>query len=184
VSIANSELLDADHGLFSVLGLVSLRLIGPYLWRFEDYNEDLYRGTIFRAYPSLSEPATQDVRDVAHICVVDVTEDAAEPDISKIDEADLSAIDASIRDSTQKEITASGMQLGQWLSSQLNETASLKGLITAFSTNEKGNERQCVVSRMNVKGRKLIAQCAFDIEKKEELSAPIFNILRNMTVIV
>lgn len=150
----------------------------------EDYNEDLYRGTIFRAYPSPSEPATQDVRDVAYIFVVDVTADAAEPDISKVDEADVPAMDILIRDSTQKEITESGMQMVQWLSSHLNKTASLAGLVTAYSINEKGNERQCVALRINVKGRKLIAQCVFDIEKKDDLAAPIFNILRNMTVVV
>lgn len=184
MSIENSKLLDADQGLFSVLGLVTLRLIGPFLWRFEDYNDNLYRGTIFRAYPSLVEPATQDVRDVAYIFVVDVTEDAAEPDISEVEEADVPAMDALIRESTHNEIIASGMQMVQWLSSHLNKTASLKGLVTAYSINENGNERQCVALRINVKGRKIIAQCVFDVEKKNELAAPIFNILRDITVVL
>lgn len=182
MSIGNSKLLDADQGLFSTLGLVSFHLPGPLIWMAEDLNESLYRGTIFRGYQNLSEPATQDVRDIAYIFIVDVTEDADEPDVSKIDDSDLPEIDALIHENSLRETIASGMQMVQWLATHINRTSELTALITAYSIRDQGWDRQCIAVRINTKGRKIIAQCTFDLDKRDELATPIFNIIRNITV--
>jgi hypothetical protein len=36
MTVRNSALIDPDKGVFTVLGLVALRLTGPYLWHSED----------------------------------------------------------------------------------------------------------------------------------------------------
>ena len=182
MSIENSKLLDAGQGLFSTLGLVSFHLPGPLIWMAEDFNETLYRGTIFRGYPNLSEPATQDVRDVAYIFIVDVTEDTNEPDVLKIDDSDVPEIDALIHENALRETIASGMQMVQWMATHLNRNSDQTALITAYSIKDQGLDRQCIAVRINTKGRKIIAQCTFDIDKRDELAAPIFNVIRNMTL--
>ena len=48
----NSELIDEQVGRFSVLGLVTLRLAGPYFWQSVDINDVSCKGTAFHAYES------------------------------------------------------------------------------------------------------------------------------------
>jgi hypothetical protein len=111
-----------------------------------------------------------------------VTPDSTEPDISELQDADLQALDCRLRDGIAQQLAADGMQVVRWMSSHLNEVASLKGLVTAYIVKDQGKERQYVTLRTTVKNRKLVVIGVFDIERSADLAAPIFNIMREMTI--
>jgi len=180
VSIRNSKLVDAEQGLFSVLGLVSFRRPGPYWWHGEDINDGESQGAIFRAY--VPDQAKAGQLDVAYVLVADATADTTEPDISKLEDADVHAIDCVLHEGIERALTADGMQMVRWMSSHLNKVANLKGLVTAYIVRDQGKERQYMTLRITVKSRKLVVIGVFDIERSADLAAPVFNIMRDMTV--
>lgn len=185
MEIQNSELIDPEQGIFSILGLVTLRLGGPYWWQTEDIDEETAIGAIFRAYEreNLEDDVDKDVLDVASITVVDVTDDPSERDVSLIEQADIPLLDESLHMGIEKQLAADGMKLTKWMSSHLNKSESLQNLVTAYIANDQGKERQFIAVRMKVKGRKVVAVGIFDIAKKDKLAAPVFNILKSMAVI-
>ena len=71
----------------------------------------------------------------------------------------------------------------RWMSSQLNQSEDIKGLVTVYTTKEQGKERQNNALRTKVKGRKIAIIGAFDTEKKDVLAPLIMSILRNMVVL-
>jgi len=121
--------------------------------------------------------------DVAYVLVADATADTTEPDISKLEDADVQALDCTLHDGIEQQLTADGMQLVRWMSSYLNKVANLKGLVTAYIVKDQGKERQYMTLRITVKARKLVVIGVFDIERSADLAAPIFNIMRDMTVV-
>jgi len=180
-AVRNSELVDPTNGLFTVLGLVSLHLGGPYWWHSEDINNEMARGAVFRAYElGGSERAGL---DVASITVADVTDDPTEPDISELSQCDILSLDDFLYKGIQEQLAADGMQLIQWMRSELNQADNLKGLVTPYIVMDQGKERQFIALRIKAKGRKVVIIGVFDIAKKEVLAKPIFNTLRDMVVL-
>jgi hypothetical protein len=121
--------------------------------------------------------------DVASITVVDATDDPTEPDISTLHQPDIPALDNFLPEEISKQLSADGMEMIQWMSSQLNQSDHFKGLVTAYVVRDQGKERQFIALRFKAKGRKVVAIGVFDIAKKEVLAAPIFNVMRNMAVL-
>lgn len=177
----NSELIDPVQGTFSVLGLVIFRLCGPYTWGVEDIDDEMSKGTAFRAYEVDDE--MRDTLDVASITVVDATDDPTEPDVSALSQDHVPGLDTFLHESIRAQLFADGMELIQWMSPKLNETENFKALLAAYIVLDQGKERQIFALRIPVKGRKVVAIGIFDIAKKDVLAAPIFNVLRNMAVL-
>jgi hypothetical protein len=180
VALKNSKLLDPDKGLFSVLELVAIQLAGSYWWNGEDINDELYQRAIFRAYDP--ETVENDELDIASITVVDATSDPTEPDVSLLKKSDVKSLDESLCKSIRAGLEADGMELQEWMSSQLNQSDELKMLITAYKVKSQGKERQFIAARFRTRGHKIVTIGIFDIDKKELLAVPIFNIIRNMQV--
>ena len=181
MAVRNSDLIDAEKGVFSVLGLVALRLGGPYWWNGEDIDEEIFKGAVFRAYEP--EDAEKGCLDVASITVVDATNDPTEPDISTLEEGGVPSLDSFLHESIKTQLMADGMELIKWMSSNLNHSGNLKVLVTAYIANDQGKQRQFIALRTKAKDRKIVAIGVFDVEKKEVLAVPIFNIMQNMVVL-
>ena len=180
-AVQNAALVDSKHGVFSVLGLVSLRLGGPYLWHGEDIDDDCAKGTIFRAYECVD--ASDGDTDVASILVVDVSNDPTEPDIGLLNSDGVLALDEELRAGIEAELGASGMSVVRWMSSQLNQNETQKALVTFYTVHDHGKERQFLAVRMRVRSRKVVAIGAFDKNKGDTLAAPIVGVLRNMRLL-
>jgi hypothetical protein len=71
----------------------------------------------------------------------------------------------------------------RWMSSQLNQSEVLKGLVTVYTTKEQGRERQTNALRTKLKGRKIAMIGVFDTAKKDVLSPLIMSILRNAVIL-
>jgi len=181
MKIKNSELIDPERGIFSVLGLVALRLSGPYLWNSCDIDDEMVQGAIFQAYEP--EDSEDEMLDVASIMVVDATNDSTELDISVVKQDNISSVDEFLREGIQAQLKTEGAEIIQWMSSQLNQSETLKGLLTAYIIKEQGRNLQVIALRVKIKGRKIVIIGNFDIAKKELLAAPIFNIIRNIVVL-
>ena len=181
MAIQNSKLIDPEQQLFSVLDLVAFRLPNQYWWQGEDIGDEKYRGSYFGAFEQ--DQTKEGGIAVATITVVDATKDATEPDVSALDQADVQAIDDMLHHHTKSQLPMQGMELVRWMSSSLNQSESMKGLVTAYIAQQDDREWQNIVLRFNAKGRKVVVIGAFDIAKKDALAAPIFNVIRNMIVL-
>lgn len=177
----NSELIDPDQGVFSVLGIIALRLVGPYCWIYKDFDEELARGADFHAYEPWDED--EDRLAVASISIADVTNDPTEPDVSELEQTDVPALDDFLQRELRRLLTADGREIIRWMSSQLNQSDGIKGLVTVYITKEQGKERQTNALRTKVKGRKIAIIGVFDTAKKDVLAPLITSILRNMVVL-
>lgn len=173
MEIQNSELIERENNVFSILGLVTLPINGPYEWHIEDINEESVKGTIFRAF-ELKNAKGSDL-ELASISVVDVTNDPDEPDVSKLEQTDVLRIDNFMRENFLAQLASEERFLTKWMASQLNEAVNFKGLVTAYKINDQGKEYQFIAVRINVKGRKIVGVGTFDTSKSDELASFIFN---------
>ena len=181
MTIQNSELINPEQQLFSVLGLVSLRLPSQYSWQGQDIDDVNCKGSYFGAFEQ--DQMKVGGIAVASFTVVDATNDATEPDVSTLEQADVQAIDDRLHEDTKSQLPMQGMSLVRWMSSHLNESENLKGLVTAYIAQQHDREWQNIALRFNAKGRKVVVIGAFDIARKEALAAPIFGVIRNMMVL-
>lgn len=69
------------------------------------------------------------------------------------------------------------------MSSQLNETADLRGLVTAYIAEDGGRERQYINLRIPVRGRKAVVAGCFDVSRAAEFAAPIFAAMQNARIL-
>ena len=175
----NRKLIDSRKGIFTILGLLSLRLPGQWWWHSEDINEPNAKGSIFRTWGD-GDPSGL---DIAYLLVVDVTDDPTEPDISVLTRADVPSIDQFLQKGIAQSLKENEIELVKWMSSQLNETDSNKGLVTAYITLDQGKERQFIVLRLSIKGHKVVVMGCFDVEQRKILAGPIFEALQNVKVL-
>lgn len=174
----NSELVDPQAGIFSVLGLVTCRLAGPYLWQSVDLNEESCRGTAFNAFER--DGGQPGEFEIASVTVVDATGDPTEPDVSALEPADVAGFDNQYREAIQNHLDSTGVELVRWLPSQTKQSGDGKVLCVAYIANEQGKERHFVIARTKVKGRNVVAIGAYDAATKHRLAAPIFDALRQI----
>ena len=159
MAVVNSTLIDAAGGVFSVLGVVSIRLFSSYRWNGKDIDYPEARGSVFYAY---EDPPTV---SVASISVVDISGDDSEPDISLIQSNDVPAIDMILKSSISKQ-----MNVIRWMSSHLNEANGHKGLVTAYITASQNAEWQYIAIRTNHFGRRYVIVGMFDVAKATPLA--------------
>ena len=180
-TVSNSDLIDPDQGVFSVLGLVALRLDAKYCWQGEDIDDVMAKGAAFHAW--VPEDAKEGALAIATITVVDASNDPTEPDVSTLEKGAVPGLDALLQESVRSRLAADGRELIQWMSSALNEFGNLKGLVTAYIVNDQGKQQQNIVFRIKAKDRKIVAIGAFDIAKKQCLAEPIINAIRTMVLL-
>jgi len=113
----------------------------------------------------------------------DVTNDATEPDVSTLEQADVQDIDDTLYEGTRSGLQTQGRELVQWMPSQLNPSDRLNGLFTTYITRKLDEEWQYISLRLNAKGRKVVVIGGFDIAKKDELAEPILDVMRSIAVI-
>jgi hypothetical protein len=127
MATARGNVILTDSLRFEVLGLVSIALPGPWLWHHEDISEPQASGAIFRCYEKNNE------NELGYLCVLDVTLDLEEPNISNCDQARVAAIDRELEEAVRRVIDADGRKFKRWMNSHLNHRASGKVLVTATS---------------------------------------------------
>lgn len=171
MNINNSMLIDNEHGVFSVLNLAKIQLFEGYQWQSEDINERAAVGSIFHAYEN---PPTQ---SVASLTIVDVTNDDSEPDISKIEQTDVEEIDCRLRSAV-----ASQFNLTRWMASKLNQSESLKGLVTPYIVKVADIEWQYIALRFSTKERKMVVIGMFDVSKSGVLASAVFEAIQNISL--
>lgn len=181
MTVSNSKLIDSERLQFSVLGLITFSLPKQYSWQGKDINDEKVKGSYFGAFEQ--GQAKEGGMPIASLTVADVTSDSTEPDVLAIEQADVQSIDDMLHKDVASQLPAQGGELVRWMSSQLNQSDTVKGLVTAYIVLERGREWQNIVLRFNAKGRKVVVICAFDIANKEVVAAPIFDVMRNISVI-
>lgn len=178
-AIRNSKMADEGAEYFTVLNLIGLTLPKPWWWHWEDMENPNAKGAIFRTWGE-GEPRGL---NIAHLIVVDVTNDPTEPDISHLTSNDVATVDQTMRQDIERGLTTDGQQLVRWMSSQLNQISQRKGLVTTYITMEQGRERQCIALRLSVAGRKVVVMGSFDVSQHETLAEPISSALWGITVL-
>ena len=180
--IKNSVL---NKGRMEVLGLVSLKLPPPWWWHCTDLENESGEGATFYAYKDEEETEGEEETelDIAQIIVADVTSDPDELDISSLDENSAKDYDQFLHREIKKTLHNDGIEVIKWMSSQLNETKNLKGLITAYIIKDQGKERQMIALRMRVREFNLVIIGCFDIAMKDELVGPIYNAIGDIFVL-
>jgi len=176
MAIHNYETINAEHGVYSVLGLMMVSLPGPYLWVVEDYDNENSKGAMFRAYDSEDE----DAFEVASILVADATNDPSEPDVSTLGQDDIPSLDSFLREDVQTQLAADGRAMVDWRFSDLVQSEIAKALYTYYIVLDRGMERETIAVRVKVKGRKLVAVGQYDIAKKEVLGAAMYEVMNNL----
>jgi len=170
MEIHNSKLID-NNLKFSIIDTIILELFDGYTWQGQDINYPHAKGSIFYAYdnpPSIS---------VASILAVDVTEDSSEEDISLLNRDDVDFFDTRLRVDVEQ-----GMNLKEWMPSQLNEIQNNKVLVTEYVTTESEKEWQYIALRFSKKGRKIVIIGSFDISKKDALASDVFKTIRQASL--
>jgi len=176
----NVELLSASDPSFLINGDIQVPIVGNFLWLTADIDEETCVGAICRAYDrdGTSDPALE----IASVIVVDATSDPDEPDISTVHADDVPQLDTYLRHAVSVQLQNDGMQIVKWMSSQLNETAATKGLVTAYIVSDEGRERQMIALRLAHWDRKIVVIGSFDIARKDDVAAPIFRMMQKITV--
>lgn len=166
-----SSLLNATlttDSRFVVLGLVSIALPGPWWWHTADLNDAGAVGAIFRCYEKNND------KELAYLLVADVSGDPQEPDINAFAEKDIGKLDRFLEREIQALMARDGRQMVRWMSSHLNERLSGKCLVTAYTANDQGKERQYIDVRTRVGQRNVVIAGCFDVSRADELAKPIF----------
>ncbi len=172
-----SRLWRKSAGRYEILGLVSIAVFGPWSWHTKDMNEPNIRGTIFRCY----EEGNQ--QELAYLLAGDVSDDPDEPDITHLTPERVGELDKILEDGIRKLMANDGRRMIRWMSSKLNETLALKGLVTAYIGEDQGRERQYIDLRISVRGRKVVVAGCFDVKRAQEFTAPVFAALQNAAVL-
>lgn len=169
-----------------VLDLVSVALPGPWSWYAEDMNDPGAQGTVFRCYEREEGSAVSEeepTRDLACILVADLSADPDEPDVTLFAPEDVTIFDRFLEAETRKLMALDGREMVKWMSSHLNDTPNLKGLVTAYIACDQGTERQYIDLRTTVRGRRFVVEGCFDVERADEFAAPIFAVLQDVELV-
>lgn len=178
--IKNVEMTSRPGG-FRVLGVLELELPGPWMWHTEDVNDAAATGAVFRAYGDVEE------RDVAYVLVADASADASEPEIDGLSVSDVPGVDILLRTALTTSHAEMGMPIVKWMSSKLSEGSlngtSTKVLLTAYIAKDNGIDRQFVVARLQICGRKFVVMGCFDVNKADHLGKSIWAALGSVSIV-
>lgn len=171
------EWVNAREGKLRVLGEWTVRVFGPYSWRATDIESPTCRGASCNAY-RIDDTSGH---DLASILVVDATDDAEEPNVGELTSSEVPVVDRTLRIAVERDLEAKGNKVTQWMSSQLNEVTSGKGLVTPYIVEEQDRMWQYIALRFRANNRNMVVIGGFDIEAKADLAAPVFNLIRTIS---
>jgi hypothetical protein len=161
----------------NVLGLVRIGLPAPWLWYAEDLDEPSIKGSIFRCHEQ------EGGQELGYLLVGDASGDLDEPDVGNLTQEQIGDVDGFLEREIRQMMAQDGRRMIRWMSSKLNETKNLKGLVTAYIADDQGRERQYIDLRIPVRGRKMVVAGCFDVLRAKELAVPIFSALRNAAIV-
>lgn len=183
-NISNCSIVDYPSKKFNVLGLLELELPHGFDWYISDYVEEDSIGAVFRTWGIAVGAENEDnILDVGYIAIVDATKDTTEPNICDVTEENVSNFDNHLKEDLTEGLSRSGRCMKRWMSSQLNETADRKALVTAYITSEDDREMQYIFVRISVNKRKIVIIGRFDIAHAELIAKPIYDAMREITLI-
>jgi hypothetical protein len=165
----------AEDDRFEVLNLVSIVLPGRWWWHAEDLHDPGgAKGAVFRAYEGDYVAEDGNLQELAYLLIADASDDPTEPDITRFEQKDVEEFDRFLEQACRRSMAREGREMIRWMSSHLSETARGMGLITAYIANDQGRERQYMDLRIRVGERNVLICGCFDIQRKDDLAAPIF----------
>ena len=177
MEIRNSKL---NGNRMEVLGLVSIQLPSPWWWSGQDIEDVKAKGAAFRTFAGGEE---DEEVDVAYLLVVDVTGDPEELNVLSLDEDSAKSYDQYLYRRLKKTLPDGGMELIEWLSSQLYETDNFKGFLTIYIVKDQGKMRLNVVHRIRVRESNLVIAGCFDIAMDDQLTDPIFDAIKKIAIL-
>jgi hypothetical protein len=167
-------------GVFEILGLIKVRPLGPWWWHTEDFDDPGgAKGAIFRCYDADVRAADGNLQELAYLLAADATSDPTEPDISHFERTDVEAFNRVLEHAIRESMARDGREMTKWMSSHLNETSQGKGLMTAYIGRDQGRERQYFDLRIRIRQSNAIIGACFDISRKDELAAPIWQAVQD-----
>lgn len=169
------ELIDADEGIFRVLGMVELQLRGGLLWRTEEFEYEAGKGVNFSGF----EPEGNEYKCCASLLIADGTNDPTEPGIDKVKDDDLRSVDAQLRAGIAETAEKQEMALIEWYGSYVHVLKDRRALVSNYRVREPNGCKQEVAVRTTVNGRKLIVIGWFIDGRKDGLGPSIFSIINN-----
>jgi len=170
-----------DTGVFEVVGLIKIRLLGPASgwWHVEDFdNGDGAKGAVFRCYEGDYLAEDGNLQELAYLMAVDVSGDPSEPDISRFDQSDVAKFDRELESAIQSSMAVDGRRMTKWMESHLSETVRGKGLVSAYIACDQGRDRQYFDLRVKIRNSNVLIGGCFDIARKEDLAAPIWQAIQ------
>jgi hypothetical protein len=166
----NADLLDEETGKFSILGVLTMNLRGPFWWRSEDIQSDQFTGVLF-------EVRDDQGHELGSITIVDASNDSEEIDVSGINE-DVSECDKYLHDTLAKYI-----QIESWAHSKLSMFDGRKILETNYVESRDDKHWRHIALRMPVNGKKFVVLGIFDVDH-EDMAAPIiFKSMQTVSVL-
>ena len=165
----NSELIDADNGIFLVLDVAFLKLFGPSLWQAKDINSPEAIGTAFSAL----HEETKDV--IATLTLADVTGDESEPDTNELDAADIQRVDAFLRRAIESEV-----DVIEWQGSEQVRMTYLDAIGTQYVDRRGARQWVNISIRVTHQDRKFVAIGAFDKDWGGNLAAAVLTSLKTL----
>jgi len=166
--VKNADLIDGKTGLFSVLGLLTIYLKGPYRWQANDIQGDGYIGASFSLY-------NEEKTEIGYIQLADASNDPEEPDINQVNESNFNDVDRLLRELLDKVI-----DIKEWMSPSLVEVGGKKSLMTTYITKRDEKDWQNIVLRMSINTKKIVVAGVFDIAHKDEAASIIFHSMHSV----
>ena len=114
---------------------------------------------------------------------MDVTGDPEELNVLSLDEDSAKSYDQYLYRRLKKTLPDGGMELIEWLSSQLYETDNFKGFLTIYIVKDQGKMRLNVVHRIRVRESNLVIAGCFDIAMDDQLTDPIFDAIKKIAIL-
>jgi len=173
----NAMLVRVSEYRYDVFGLIGITLFGPWRWQVRDLGVPNGAGFVFGCYPP------DDSHEVAHLVVGDATDDPDEPDTLTMTTEMVAVFDRFLQRAIREQMALEGRRLVRWMSSQMNNTPSGQGVVTAYVAEDQGRERQHIDARLSIRGRKVFLSGCFDIARADELAQPIVTVLRQVIIL-
>jgi len=166
----NSQLIDPEQFVFSVLNLATVTLFRGVLWQSTDLTYATATGSLFHAYEEgASDP-------VASITLVDVSGDPTEPNISRFNNDDAARFDAQLKARIERQTT-----LVQWNASTLNEASGIKAMVTPYVALANGEEWQYIAIRTHQHNNAYVLLGAYAMNKSDTLGPQVLKALGSIT---
>jgi len=155
-----------DNNIFRFFGLVTLEVpSGDWSLEPQELSDRI-------VCVWLNNPTSHKVIGSVQVCLAN--SDPTEPDINSLEPQGVEALDNAMEKSIREQMT-----LIRYMGSKLNQKDGTKALVTAYITDEDGDETQFIAIRTSVGDQKLVMLGTFLVDHSEQLAQPVFNALQD-----